>query len=283
MTDNQTSFSVIRQIPDDNTSEAIAYGSEYEFAKASRYFWDETEDEMGKEMRRLMRQIIDPDFALMVLRHRPDMIRSKQPPVNDPDQIRDLWTLRQIIAWGTGREILDVYRTENELYASMKGVRDYSEHLLAQGVSQEMWKAATLGLLRPIEYETVRTVRDRDEDEARREMSGYMDDPEARAREVRRFESEFTRYLDGELGDDSETPSPADRITIYREVPEDGMTVPEVPFEQRPIGADMGRMAWSWVHGPCEHLETASREAHENDEERGGALRRMLGRMMADV
>ena len=89
------------------------YGSQYMFAKSSKYFWDQTQDIMDREIRRLIESIRDPEFALFVVKHRPDMIHSTEPPVNEPDRIRDLWTLRQIVAWGTGEELLEVYRTEN--------------------------------------------------------------------------------------------------------------------------------------------------------------------------
>ncbi len=223
---NDTAFHVIDPIPDDNTSRAIAFGSMYKFATSSKYIWDEMEHVMDKEIASMMRKIKDPEFALYVVRNRPDMIWAQNPPVPEPDKIRDLWTLRQIVGWGSGKELLDVYRRENLMYASMCGVSEYSEQLLAGGISQSMWASATTGLMQPIDYESVRTVKDREELISKRyadrcsEEESY--EPEARARDIREFNEDYAEYLEdlhGEDGEDEEE-SPEDiveRLDIVRE------------------------------------------------------------------
>lgn len=218
------SMSIIQPIPDENTSEAIMYGSQYMFAKSSKYFWDQTEDLMDREIRILMESIIDPDFALFVVRHRPDMIYAATPPTNEPDQIRDLWTLRRIIAWGTGQEMLDVYRTENQMWAMMHGISEYSGKLLEGGITERQWKAATLGFDLPIEYETIRTIADHDAIKSRKEMDGLLDEETRMKAEQDRFRREYARFLDGNL--DQESDDPADRLDIFREEEE-----PEAPEE----------------------------------------------------
>ncbi len=245
---NDTSFRVIDPIPDDNTSRAIAYGSMYKFAASSKYFWDETEHLMDIEIAKLMRKIKDPEFALYVVKNRSDMIWANNPPVPEPDRIRDLWTLRQIIGWGTGKEILDVYRRENLLYASMCGVSEYSEQLLAGGISQSMWASATTGLIQPIDYESVRTVKDREELISRRDASKYgypdSDDPVEREREVRRFNEDYAEYLEDLHEEDiEEEESPeeiAERLDIIRE-------------EVRDVGSDFGTEPIGSALGPIIH------------------------------
>ncbi len=247
----EATYTVIDPIPDDNTSQAIAYGTEYKFAASSKYLWDETEDLMDKEILALMRKIRDPAFVSYVVRERPDMIWATNPPVPEPDKIRDLWTLRQLVNWHTGKELLDVFRRENLMYASMCGVSEYSEKLLADGVTQSMWASATTGLIQPVDYESVRTVKDREEILAKRDAERYSDDgsyePEARTRAVNEFNEDYARYLEERAEEaeieDFEEESPedaADRLEIIRE-------------EVRDIGSDIlpflvGRMLGRTIH-----------------------------------
>ena len=258
---NDDGFHVINPIPDDNTSKAIAYGSQYKFATSSKYFWDEMEHIMDREILSLMRKIKDPVFASYVVRERPDMIWATNPPVPEPDKIRDLWTLRQIMGWGTGKEMLDVYRRENLLYASMIGVSEYSEQLLAAGISQSTWASATAGLIQPIDYESVRTVKDREEILARRDASRYDDEvyePVARERAMREFNEDYAEYLeDLNDGDDSEEESPediADRLDIIREEVRD--TGSDIGAE--PIGAALGPMIHALWYTPMRALLAGS-------------------------
>ena len=245
---NDSSFTVIDPIPDDCTSQAIAYGSHYKFATSSKYLWDETEHIMDQEMVKLMRKIKDPEFALYVVRNRPDMIWANNPPVPEPDKIRDLWTLRQIINMGTGKELLDVYRRENLLFASMCGVSEYTEKLLGEGVTQSMWASATAGLIQPIDYETVRTVKDREEVLAKRDAARYEEqesrEPDFREREARRFNEDYARYLEEEHEDDDEEEeeppeSPEDAAELLDIVREEVRTVGS-DIEDHPIGTALG-------------------------------------------
>lgn len=237
-------MSIIQPIPDENTSEAIMFGSQYMFAKSSKYFWDQTQDLMDREIGKLMASIIDPDFALFVVKHRPDMIYARQPPVNDPDKIRDLWTLRQIIAWGTGEELLDVYRTENRMWAMMHGISEYSAKLLEGGISERQWKAATLGFDLPIEYETIRTITDHDAIESRKEMDDLLDEESRMKAEQDRFRREYAMFLNGDLTQEPDD-SPADRLSIYREediTEEECVDEPdEVPSRIHSVGDDVAR------------------------------------------
>ncbi len=257
MTD--TAFTVIDPIPDDNTSQAIAYGSMYKFAASSKFLWDETEHLMDKEILALMRKIKDPEFAIYVVTKRPDMIWATNPPVPEPDKIRDLWTLRQIIGWGTGKEILDVFRRENLLYASMCGVSEYSEKLLADGVTSSMWSAATTGLIQPIDYEAVRTIKDREEIQAKRDAARYSTEesyePETRARAVREFNEGYARYLEDEHEEamEEEDESPEDiveRLDIIREE----VSVIGSDILDHPIGSALGALLYRAWHTPARAL-----------------------------
>ncbi len=241
----ESTYTVIDPIPDDSTSEAIAYGSQYRFAKSSKYFWDETEDVMDKEIVKLMRKIRDPEFALYVVRNRPDMIWANNPPVPEPDKIRDLWTLRQIIGWGTGKELLDVYRRENQLYAMMMGVSEYTSKLMEGDVSQSMWASATTGLIEPIDYESVRTVKDREELLSKRDAARYeardSEEPGFREAEARRFNEDYARYLEEEHEDDIEEDeeSPEDAAEMLDIVREEVRAVGS-DIEDHPIGTKLG-------------------------------------------
>lgn len=258
MTDQ--TYTVIDPIPDDNTSEAIVYGSQYKFAKSSKYFWDETEDVMDKEIVKLMRKIKDPEFALYVVRNRPDMIWANNPPVPEPDKIRDLWTLRQIIGWGTGKELLDVYRRENKLYAMMMGVSEYTSKLMEGEVSQSMWASATTGLIEPIDYESVRTVKDREEILSKRDAARYeardSEEPDFREKEARRFNEDYARYLEEEHEDDleeEEEESPEDAAEMLDIVREEVRAVGS-DIEDHPIGTALGPILHSLWFTPMRAL-----------------------------
>lgn len=262
------SMSIIRPIPDENTSEAIMYGSQYMFAKSSKYFWDQTQDIMDREIRRLIESIRDPEFALFVVKHRPDMIHSTEPPVNEPDRIRDLWTLRQIVAWGTGEELLEVYRTENLMWAMMHGISEYSGKLLEHGITQQEWKAATLGFDLPIEYDTIRTIADHDMIRSKKEMDGILDEESRRKAEQDRFRREYAMFLNGQL-DSPRDDSPADRIPIFREEtiredePEDAP--PEPADDDSPVrptlGMSVARLVAEWDSDPLGWILTEGRES----------------------
>ncbi|WP_414594838.1 hypothetical protein [Candidatus Methanoprimaticola sp. MG2] len=272
-------MSIIRPIPDENTSEAIMFGSQYMFAKSSKYFWDQTQDIMDREIVKLLASIRDPEFAVFVVKHRPDMIYATDPPINEPDRIRDLWTLRQIIAWGTGEELLEVYRTENQMWAMMHGISEYSSHLLEHGISQQEWKAATLGFDLPIEYDTIRAIADHDAIRSGKEMSGILDEESQRRAEKDRFRREYARFLNGELDEGTED-SPVDRIQLFRE--EDELLEAEIDFsetdghdERTPIGTFVAGFILLWARDSLEWIVSKGMEKTAPCDGRFEALRRL--------
>lgn len=245
---------VIHPIPDENTSEAILYGDQYLFAKSSRFFWDSVEDMMEAEAERLMHTIRNPEFAVFVMKYRSGMIFSSQPPINDPSQIRDLWTLRQIVAYRTGMELLNVSRLENTMWSMMHGIRGYTSRLLDTGVSQQEWKAATLGMDMPIEYDTVRSVVDRDDLRAAKDVADVIDREARRKAEAERFQYDYEQYLEGKP---PEPDSPADRLVILRERTESKRT-----YERRngtEFGRRLGAIVSSWTEDPLDWMVTLGR------------------------
>ena len=230
MTDSE--FRIITPIPDTNTSEAIVYGSAYRFAKSSKFFWDQLEDMIRKDIEDLKGQLIDPEFCSHVLNSPGlrSMIFRKSPPVSDPNQIKDLWTLRRISNMASGLNHLDALRKQNMMWATMKGVGEYTKTMMEQGISDRQWKVASDGIDMPIEYSTVRGIIDRDEHLSEVEVSEMAQDMEARRRECEQFEADLENYrrLNREaVEEDEELPE----IPIYREIDDDSNGADEVSFE----------------------------------------------------
>ena len=213
---------IIAPIPDDNTSEAVMFGPAYRFAKSSKWYLDEVDEYIDQHIQELIDQLEDLEWCAYVMRRSPRMVYAREPPVNDPSKIRDLWTLRQIVNFGSAKQIVKVQRMTSRLYSTMQGVDQHAKQYIEEGVSEEMWKSSTIGFNVPIEYETIRTIKDMDErlsvDDVE-ELYAQMDTDERR-READRIESDMHSYMrtfedegdSEESGEDDELDIP-----IYRE------------------------------------------------------------------
>lgn len=156
--------------PDANTAEAITYGDEYQFYKSSKWWWDALEDELNRQLEQEMAKLRDIEFCSYVVNNRPNMIWSRQPPVNEPDKQRDLMQLREVVKRGTALRDLNVRRTKNEMYARLKGVDKHTKEIREKSIiSDNAWMAATCGKNDHIDYEMLRELLDDDRDKAARE------------------------------------------------------------------------------------------------------------------
>lgn len=187
--------SIISPRPDSNTAEAITYGDEYTFIKSATWWWDSLEDELNRQLEREMSRFIDPEFCLYVLRSRPNMIWARQPPVNEPDKMRDLRQLREVIKRGTALRDLKVRRMNNELYARLKGVEKHIGELRERGISDTMWMASTAGRNERIDFEMLREILDDDELKAEMEAGQIEKDLREYNREKEQFAREYAEYL----------------------------------------------------------------------------------------
>lgn len=211
---------IIHPIPDDNTSEAIMYGPAYKFAKSSKWYLDELEENADDRIEELIDQIIDLEWAAMVMNRNPRIIFARNPPVSDPDKIRDLWTLRQIVNYGSSKPMIEVFRTTSRLYSTMQGVDQHAQQYIREGVAEPMWKAATIGFNVPIEYETVRTIKNQEYRSSVEDLESYYYDmdSEERRREADRIEREARDYARSFDEDEEEDePRPVPEFDIYRE------------------------------------------------------------------
>ena len=216
----ESEFRIITPIPEDNTSEAIVYGSAYRFAKSSKFFWDQLEDMLLQEIEELKGQLIDREFCSHVLNSPGlrSMIFRKSPPVSDPDQIKDLWTLRRISNLGSGLQHLDAMRKQNLMWATMTGVKEYTSKMMDLGISDRQWKVASDGIDMPIEYSTVRGIIERDEQQSEKDVEEMEEDLESRRLECERFQRDLENYrrLNREVV--QEEPDEIPDFPIYREV-----------------------------------------------------------------
>ncbi len=192
----ENEFRLITPIPDDNTCEAIVYGSAYKFAKSSKYFWDRLEHLMRAEIEQLKAQLIDKEFCCYVLSSPglQSMIYRKSPPVSEPDKIKDLWTLRRISNLYSGLVSMDAMRKQNIMWSSMNGTREYTSKMMESGISDSQWKIAADGIDMPIEYETVRAIIEGDEAQSFRDAEEMTMDMEAHRRECEQFERDLENY-----------------------------------------------------------------------------------------
>ena len=216
---NAESRPIIQPIPDDNTSEAIMYGPAYKYAKSSKWYLDELEENADARVEELIDQIIDLEWAAMVMNRNPGLIFARNPPVSDPDKIRDLWTLRQIVNYGSSKPMIEVFRTTSRLYSTMQGVDQHAQQYISEGVAEPMWKAATIGFNMPIEYETVRTIKNQEYRTSVDDLEAYYYDmdSEERRREADRIEREAKDYARSFDYEDKEEPRPVPAFDIYRE------------------------------------------------------------------
>lgn len=237
----------IRPAADDATAHAVAYGSQYLFATASKYFWDETEDTMRADMDALIGRLHDPEWCLMVLREHREWIFSEEPRDNDPGRMQDLWALRRLIGEGTGLQALNVRRAENLQWAAMMGVRDYSRSLLAEGVSQERWADATSGTAPAIGYGVVREAKGRGES-SDKEMKRRAE----RARRLRDPDGGTVVTVTERMPWDA-----AEDIDVFEDIDEEeptaetfdeaGPAQPDVPVRRAAVSFETGRIALEWA------------------------------------
>ena len=226
---NDTYQPTIFPIPDEYTANAVMYGSAYVFQMSSRYYWDQVQDQLEQDIERLKGRIINKEFAAYVMNNAQYMVFANPPPSNNPDEIRDLWTLREIVRKGTALRNLDLRRMENRLWSEMQGVAEYARKVNSSDISEERWKAATMGQMSPIEFETIRALRDEEPIIAQKEVDEYMSEEarlRAQAKEFRNGYRDWLREMDRSVESDEEDdigyePDEDDDhvpdITIYRD------------------------------------------------------------------
>lgn len=246
MTLNDSYQPTIFPIPDEYTADAIMYGSAYTFYLSSKYYWDQVQDQLEQDIESLKGKLRNKEFAAYIMNNAQYMIFANPPPSNNPDEIRDLWTLREIVRKGTALRNLELRRMENRLWSEMKGVSEYASKVNAEAVSEERWKSATMGQMAPIDFETIRALRDEEPIIARKEVEEYMSEEarlRAQAKEFRSGYNEWLREMDRSVesdDDDYDGPEEDDGrlpdITIYRD--ED---VEEDIAEVRPYVTSVGR------------------------------------------
>lgn len=246
MTMNDSYQPTIFPIPDEYTADAIMYGSAYTFYLSSKYYWDQVQDQLEQDIESLKGKLRNKEFAAYIMNNAQYMIFANPPPSNNPDEIRDLWTLREIVRKGTALRNLELRRMENRLWSEMKGVSEYASKVNAEAVSEERWKSATMGQMAPIDFETIRALRDEEPIIARKEVEEYMSEEarlRAQAKEFRSGYNEWLREMDRSVesdDDDYDGPDEDDGrlpdITIYRD--ED---VEEDIAEVRPYVTSVGR------------------------------------------
>lgn len=246
MTMNDSYQPTIFPIPDEYTADAIMYGSAYTFYLSSKYYWDQVQDQLEQDIESLKGKLRNKEFAAYIMNNAQYMIFANPPPSNNPDEIRDLWTLREIVRKGTALRNLELRRMENRLWSEMKGVSEYASKVNAEAVSEERWKSATMGQMAPIDFETIRALRDEEPIIARKEVEEYMSEEarlRAQAKEFRSGYNDWLREMDRSVEsdeDDYDGPDEDDGrlpdITIYRD--ED---VEEDIAEVRPYVTSVGR------------------------------------------
>lgn len=227
MTLNDSYQPTIFPIPDEYTADAIMYGSAYTFYLSSKYYWDQVQDQLEQDIESLKGKLRNKEFAAYIMNNAQYMIFANPPPSNNPDEIRDLWTLREIVRKGTALRNLELRRMENRLWSEMKGVSEYASKVNAEAVSEERWKSATMGQMAPIDFETIRALRDEEPIIARKEVEEYMSEEarlRAQAKEFRSGYNEWLREMDRSVESDEDDYDGADEddgrlpdITIYRD------------------------------------------------------------------
>ena len=130
-----------------------------------------------------------------MLERRPNMIWSKQPPLNEMDKLRDLRQLREVIRRGTAIRNLEVRRANNEMYAKLKGIDKHVKEVRQTGISETMWMAATSGRNQQIDYEMLREILDDDKLKAEAEAEEIGLSLAERRKENERFQQEYEEYL----------------------------------------------------------------------------------------
>ena len=212
--------SIIKSVPDTNTKEAILYGSEYIFAKSARYFWDQVEDNLKKRMAETLTEIHDLDFARFVINEAPHLLTVSNPPL-EIDQIRDLRVLSEWIGLRKALYLLEIRRKENDQYARLVGVSEYSQQ--RGTITETDWKAAILQSNDPLDYESIRAVKDMDA-----KLSEYESHyAQERMNAYRKYRGMVERDLEEESEESSEEESD-DAAELIDDAEDDGLDAIEI-------------------------------------------------------
>lgn len=99
------------------------------------------------------------EFALFVVNEAPNLLTMTSPPL-DIDQIRDLRVLSEWIDIRKALYLLEIRRKENDQYARLVGVSEYSKQ--RGTITETDWKAAILQANDPLDYESIRAIKDMD-------------------------------------------------------------------------------------------------------------------------
>lgn len=220
-------------LPDENTSEAILYGSQYSWIKSVLWAWDEMEDYLLHKAHNLEGQVMDRKFAYDVLRGNRYLIFARSPPVNDVRQLKDLFTLRSLIRTEVALKKIREYRKQNLAYARKKGIEEYVRGLAGRGISEAEWKAATAPYnMEPITYDYVHGLtpdmlpgEDFDWAEAMTDLMGV----ESYNRLVERMlgGQSVPEFMDPEVDDYIDTEEESDDDGDIEEESDDEMSAPE--------------------------------------------------------
>ena len=242
MASNEVYAPTIPPIPDEYTAESITYGSAYRFWKSAKYYWDQVEDQLRHDIDDLKGSIRDPRFAAFIMESNRYAIFANPPPFDDPNKIRDCWTLREIVRKGTALYDLQLRRTENRMWAEMVGVSEYSARLNEKGVSEDQWKAATMGQMVPIEFESIRALRDYEPIEAKKEVDEYLSEESRMRAESARIQREYDDWLaqmdrSMESGEGIEDELPDTEADVDESADEDG-SLPAIPIYREMVAAD---------------------------------------------
>lgn len=212
--------SIIQSVPDTNTKEAILYGSEYIFAKSAKYFWDQVEDDLKKRMIETLMEIQDPDFARFVINEAPHLLTISNPPL-EIDQIKDLRVLSEWIGLRKALYLLEIRRKENDQYARLVGVSEYSQQ--RGTITEADWKAAILQSNDPLDYESIRAIKDMDA-----KLSEYESHyAQERMNAYRKYRGMVERELEEKSEDESEDES-GDAAELIDDAEDDDLDVIEI-------------------------------------------------------
>lgn len=189
-------------LPDMNTSEAILFGPAYTKIKSINWVWDEMEEYLLRRADSLDNQIMDREWAYDVLMHNKYLIFARSPPVNDPNKLRDLFTLRNLCKVEAGLKKVEEYRNQNIAWGRMKGIEAYVKGMEGRGISESEWKAATASYNdKPISYEYVHGLQPSD-------MPGEVDDWD-KAMRLLMGGKEYDKLIENIFGPDAyEDPEP---------------------------------------------------------------------------
>ncbi len=189
-------------LPDMNTSEAILFGPAYTKIKSINWVWDEMEEYLLRRADSLDSQIMDREWAYDVLMHNKYLIFARSPPVNDPNKLRDLFTLRNLCKVESGLKKVEEYRNQNIAWGRMKGIEAYVKGMEGRGISESEWKAATASYNdKPISYEYVHGLQPSD-------IPGEVDDWD-KAMRLLMGGKEYDKLIENIFGPDAyEDPEP---------------------------------------------------------------------------